>query len=105
MKKDLKINFSVKDFPKNLSKSVKKISKYSVFVFAVVTLGLYGFLVYIINNGAQAKPSEDQVSQQLGTAKRLKIDQASVDKMKQLEAQNVEVKSLFKSARDDPFRD
>jgi hypothetical protein len=66
---------------------------------------LYGFLVFQIGTLASKEPDESSVTEQLNAVKRLKIDQATIDKINQLQDQNVTVQSIFKDARDNPFQD
>jgi len=79
------------------------IKKYAVLVFALFFLGMYGFLVYRIDTLVNSEPDPAAIDESLNTVKRLKIDQSSIDKMLQLEEENVEVKSLFQQARENPF--
>lgn len=83
----------------------RKLHRYSVVLFIVLVFGLYGLLVFRIGSLSQVEPEETAVTEQLGRVKRLKIDQDSVDKIQQLEDQNIGVQSLFKTARDNPFQD
>lgn len=99
----------MKDKLKNIigkaSVLLKKIQKYAVFVFLISIFSVYGFLIFQIGRLSQYEPDEAAVKEQLNTVKRLKIDQNTIDKIEQLEDQNVSVQSLFKSARDNPFQD
>ncbi len=82
-----------------------KLRRYTTVIFIVFILGIYSFLVFQIGTLSQVVPDETKVNEQLSRVKRLKIDQQSVDKIEQLEDQNVRVQSLFKEARDNPFLD
>jgi hypothetical protein len=98
---------------KHDTKSIKSLIKklltraqgYAAFVFIVGILAIYGFLVFQIGSLASKEPDDAAVSDQLNTLKRLRIDQATIDKIEQLEDQNVPVQALFKEARDNPFKD
>lgn len=81
------------------------LKKHAPIIFIVTVLSIYGFLIFQINQLSTAEPSPEQIAEQQNLIQRLKIDQESVDKIQQLEDQNVSVKSLFKSARDNPFQD
>jgi hypothetical protein len=81
-----------------------KLQRSASFIFILVVLCVYGFLIFKISTLLQAEPSEAAISEQ-STVKRLKIDQNSINKIKELEDQNVGVQSLFESARDNPFQD
>lgn len=99
------INLDLKQLPKILKRVGKKIQRYLVIASFVVMFGLYAFLVLQISSGSQKEPNQDDVTAQLSTIKRLKIDQASIDKIQQLQDQNVVVQSLFEEARKDPFKE
>lgn len=80
-----------------------KFKRYRVFLFIVTFLGIYAFLIVRINSLTQGEPSVSELNQGPGTIKRLQLDQDSVNKLKELEEQNIEVRALFKQARDNPF--
>ena len=77
--------------------------RYRLFLFMIAFLGIYIFLVMRINQLTQSEPPLTSVDDQQKVIKPLKIDQESINKMLQLEDQNIETKSLFKQARDNPF--
>ncbi len=79
------------------------IKKYHITIFAVFFLSIYCFLVYRIDTLVQSEPDAATISERLNSIQRLKIDQSSIDKILELEEQNIEVKSLFQQARDNPF--
>lgn len=88
----------------NKLKSIGQMTKrYAVVIFIVILVGIYGFLVYRINVLTQTEPSETAVNEQLQTVQRPKVDQNAIDKIQKLQNQNVEVKSLFDQARNNPF--
>lgn len=79
------------------------ITRYTVMILFVVLSVMYGFLAYRINVLTQAEPSDEAVVEKLNTVPRSKIDQTAIDKMRQLENENIEVKTLFEEARNNPF--
>lgn len=89
----------------NLNKYAEKLQRYVLVISFVVIFGLYGFLVIQISTATQQEPSQEDITLQLSTIKRLKIDQESIDKIEQLQDQNIVVQSLFESARQDPFKE
>ncbi len=98
----------MKEFtPKKLAEKIKPLfrflKRYAVLIFIVAIVGIYGFLVFRINSLVQTEPSEDAVTEKLQNVKRPKIDQSAIDKIQQLQGQNIEVKSLFDQARNNPF--
>lgn len=101
MSKD--ISFDVKELPKKLKPVFVFLKKYAVFIFIMVVLLTYSFVVYKVNTLSRTEPSEEAVLEKLQTVKRPKLDQSAVQKLEELEDQNVEVQSIFQQARDNPF--
>lgn len=71
----------------------------------MIVLGLIGFLVFRINQLATAEPSEALIEEKLQTVARPKLDQTVINRIQQLQDQNVEVRSLFDQARNNPFNE
>lgn len=99
------LNLNPKELIKQLTKLVNKSKKYLPIASILILLGIYGFLVMRISGSVQQEPSQDDITTQLSTIKRLKIDQTSINKIQQLEDQNIVVQSLFDTARNDPFKE
>ena len=103
--KNNNLNLDPKKLLVNLNKYAEKLQRYVLLISFVVVFGLYGFLVMQISTATQQEPSQEDITLQLSTIKRLKIDQESIDKIEQLQDQNIVVQSLFESARQDPFKE
>jgi len=82
---------------------LSSLHRYMVLIFILAFLGIYGFLVFRINTLAGGEPSEEAVEERLNTVQRPRVDQNAVDKIEQLQTQNIEVKTLFDQARNNPF--
>lgn len=94
----------------DLENTIKKVeSLFSVlrhhagFIITVLLLVAYGFLILRTNQLISKEPTSGQVDAQLQTVKRPQLDQSAVNKILQLQDQNVQVQSLFQHARDNPF--
>lgn len=98
------MNLDIKSIQLLANRALKKVRKYFVFIFIIAILGIYGFLVFQIGELSRAEPDEDKITEQLKTAVRPKIDEESIKKIRQLEDQNISVKSLFEQARENPFQ-
>lgn len=96
-------DLNLKTIINKLTSFVRVLHRYAVVIFIVVVVGIFGFLVFRINTLAHSEPTDDAVNEKLQTVKRPKLDQNAVDKIEQLQGQNVEVKSLFDQARNNPF--
>ncbi len=98
-------NLNLKLIIKKLEPLLRIFRRYSALVFIVVLVGIYSFLVFRINSLTNMEPDDEAITQKLNTVKRPKIDQSSIDKINQLQGQNVEVKTLFDQARNNPFNE
>jgi hypothetical protein len=97
----MKLDF--KDLPAKLAPILEAVKHYLSFATVIGFIGIYSFLVFRINTLARSDPSEDAVTEKLQTVKQPKIDRSAVEKLEQLEDQNIEVKTLFDNARQNPF--
>src|SRR5262249_25067436 len=84
---------------------LQRMRQYLPLIFIVSLLSAYGFLVLRINSLNNAEPSDAAVTEKLQTVQRPKVDQATIDKLQQLQDNSTEVQTLFKAARDNPFQE
>lgn len=98
-------NIDIKNIPTLLKSSLKPVLAHAKVIFILGIILLSGFLVFEINRLTAKEPTPEQISEQLEIIKRPKIDQDTINKIEQLEDQNIAVQSLFQAARDNPFQD
>jgi hypothetical protein len=79
--------------------------KYAVLIFVLVSLGVFGFLVFRIRTLASREPSEDVISEKSSKSQPINIDESAVKQVEQLQSANVDVKALFEQSRDNPFQE
>ncbi len=79
------------------------IKRYLTFSTVIIFLAIYAFMIFQINTLSSREPSDSDIKDVLKTIPRPKVDEATVGKIKKLQSQNVEVKSLFDQARNNPF--
>lgn len=84
---------------------VRALRKYYIILIIIFIAGVYGFLINKINSLNSKEPDQSEVSAKLEKTPHLKIDDATIEKIKQLQDNSVEVKALFDSARQNPFND
>lgn len=82
-----------------------KISRYRVILFVLIVAGIYGYIVFTINNLSHAEPTPDQISSQTSPIRATKIDPKVIQQLKQLQDNSVSVKALFTETRDNPFQE
>jgi len=98
-------NFDLKAIPAKLEPINKFLQRFKTSLFILSMLIIFGFMVARIGYLTNAEPSEEAVSERLKEVKRTKIDQDIIDKIQQLQDQNILIQTLFEQARDNPFKD
>lgn len=99
------MNIDLKTLPATVQQQFKRLLVHAKLIFGMAVIILGGFLIFEINVSMNKEPTDEQISAQLETIKRPKIDQETINKIEQLEDHNVAVQALFKRARDNPFQD
>lgn len=97
----MKINFD--DILSKFTPVVTMVKRYAGFSVVLGFLFIYSLLVLRINLLMGSEPNDIDYNDRLKTVQRPKIDENILDKIKNLQDQNVSVQTLFKQARDDPF--
>lgn len=90
---------------KPLKPLAKRVWSYRISIFIIAFLGAYIFLLTQVGNFINSEPSQEVVKEKLGNVQRLEIDQDSVDRILELEQQDVDVRTLFRQARESPFKE
>lgn len=101
----MSMNIEVKDIPVKLRGLQAKGKRYIVMGFFIFLALLYGGIIVRINMLNRQEPTEEAVTEKLQNAKRPRIDQDTINKIKELEDNSVDVQSLFKDARNNPFQE
>lgn len=100
----MKTDINLKGITKRLGGVARFAHKYVVLIFIVVVVGVYMFIVLTIGHLAVAEPTDDDVTTKLKTIKRPVVSQDTLNKIQELQSQNVDVKAIFQQARDNPFQ-
>lgn len=82
----------------------KQVIRFRMPLFFAVLAVVYGFIIWRISVLSQAPASIDTGSQ-ASSAAAPHIDQATVNKIEQLQDNSVSVKALFDQARQNPFNE
>lgn len=93
-----------KDLKSQFQNVSRQIMQYRVVIFLAVVALVYGFVVWRVNALVHVEPTSSQVASELNSTSP-KIDQATVDKIKQLQDNSVNVQALFDQARQNPFHE
>ena len=86
-----------------LKSFLRLIQRYSGFTIFLVFAAIYTVLILRINSLSGASPTQNQINQKLGSVAQLTINQQALDKVQQLQSQNIQVQALFNQARNNPF--
>ena len=97
------MNISFQSFIPRLNKFKKSVTRNSFFIYILIVLAAYTFLVIRINLLNRSEPTDEAVAEKLQSVQRPKLEPELLKKIQDLQDQNVEVQSLFKQARDNPF--
>lgn len=84
---------------------LNKIKEYSSFAFVLIALAVFAFLVLRIRTLVTAEPSQSAIDERLLVSQPVRIDPEAIERVEKLEESNIEVKALFKQARDNPFEE
>lgn len=79
------------------------LKRYLMFIAIIGIGGLYAFLILHISQLTQVEADELEVLEMLQTTTRPQIDQRAVERILELQDQNVQVEALFQEARENPF--
>jgi len=97
------MNTDVKQLKIIAIKAVYVLKNKAVFIFIIVGLALVGFLVLQIRTLASTEPTDDMLTEKMGETRPIRIDEESVETVKNLQETNIEVKALFDQNRNNPF--
>lgn len=90
------------DIPATIIAKASLLKRYRVMLFVVFVFGLYGYVVFQINQAAAAQP--DAAQQTAAKSVTPHIDQTVVKQLQQLQDNSVSAKALFNEARTNPFQ-
>jgi hypothetical protein len=97
------MNLEIKDIPAKIMPVLTVLRRYLAMIFLVFFVSIYVFLTFRTTSLMSSKPDEDAITEKLKTVQRPRIDENAAEKILQLEDQNIQVKTLFKEARQNPF--
>jgi len=81
----------------------RQFTRFRVILFLLLVVLVYGFVIWRIDTLKNAPPAPDAVASKLQSATH--IDQATIDKIQQLQDNSVSVQTLFNKARQNPFQE
>lgn len=101
-KKKTNQDIDFKQLGPQLKAAAVKAGRFKALLFFIALAALYGFILYRINVYTSEGPSDSDVSSASQGVAHPRIDPATVDKIKELKDNSVNVQSLFGN-RQNPF--
>lgn len=101
----MNINLNLKDIKNQFAGLAAKAKGSINFILVMSVLLSFVFIVIRVNLHAQIEPTESELNQKLQNLQQSKIDEEAIKRIQELESTNVDVKTLFKEARDNPFQE
>lgn len=98
------MKLDIKPIIKKLQPLLRFLKKDSVGIFLAIVAVIFGFLIWRIGSLAGAEPSSDALEEKLISVVRPRIDQDSIQKIKALQAQKIDIQSYFVD-RNNPFQE
>ncbi len=89
---------------KKLTPLYNLLKRDSAIIFLSIVAVVFGYLIWRIGNLAGAEPTKSQIDEKLRTITRARIDPASIKKIEDLRAQNIDIRSYFVD-RNNPFQE
>lgn len=97
------MNLDIKKITDRLLSTAVLLKRYFALIFFLAVAGIISFQLIKIGMLANREPTDDQITSKLSEVKRPRVDQKVVKILKDLESNNIEVRAIFKQARDNPF--
>src|SRR5271154_174170 len=101
----MKSDINLKSLIPQLKKAGQLVLKHAIFIAIVVVVLAYSFVVWQINKLSNAEPGTDSETTALAKTIVPRIDKSDIDQIQNLENTNIQVKSLFDQARNNPFQE
>lgn len=86
-----------------LQRMLKQLLHFRVPLFLLLLAIVYGFIVWRADTLQHAQPQQSAIASKLESSTH--IDQATINKIKQLQDNSVSVQALFNQARQNPFQE
>lgn len=86
-----------------LNSALKLTSKYLHMIIFIVFAIMMGMTIQRAGNLSNSEPSASEIKDKISSLGTKKVDQDSLDKLKELQEQSVSIESLFDNGRTNPF--
>lgn len=97
------MKLDVKDLLAKLITFKNFVVRYIVIISILLVALVFAFLTYRIASYSNQEPNDDQIEERLSTFRSVKLDDAAVQKIEELQDRNISLESLFNNGRANPF--
>lgn len=94
---------NIKTYTAKLIPVKQFIVRYAVLLFIVAVVAIFSFMTLGIAHFSDRAPTQLQIDEKKLSVKVVKLDEASINKIKELQNQNISIESLFDNGRANPF--
>jgi len=77
--------------------------RYVILIFVICVVAVFSYLTIEISHYANADPTQDQITAKEASFQSVKLNQQAVNKILELQSQNISIQSLFDNSRNNPF--
>ncbi len=99
------MKLDISTIKQKLSSCLSFFKKYTTLFVILVILWIFGYLIINIQSLISKEPSESVIEEKINATKTAKIDRSAIEQIKKLQSINIEIKTLFDQARDNPFQE
>jgi hypothetical protein len=101
---NINLKLDLKALPDLLDSISHRVKRYTVILFSLLLLAVYGFVLMRISSLINAEPSASAISAQAQTVAIPHINPNTVQQIQNLQSNSVNVQALFNQARTNPFQ-
>lgn len=88
---------------RKLQPIAERLQRYNIIIAIILVSLAYGYLIYNSGKAVQVEPSKAAISEKYRRVKRPKIDNTVVQKLNDLQDNNINFQGLINEARSNPF--
>lgn len=100
-----KKSIDIASVKKRILALLRFVNRYKAIMFFLLIAGLYGFILWRINNLSNIPASEADVAELQNAAKQPHIKPETITRLRSLQDNSVRVQTLFSETRNNPFNE
>ena len=96
-------NPSIQSIKAGIQSFINVLIRYRVVLFVTIVTVAIGFMLIRISAMATTEPTQNQKQEASASIKVVKINESTVEVIKQLQSRDIKIEALFEPGRYDPF--